>query len=69
MRFGISADFRNPPKWVRPSNELYADILKQIKLAEDLGFHKESSLHFQAKKILHKKSQIIDQKTGEENDV
>ena len=39
MRFGISADFRNPPKWMRPSNELYTDILKQIKLAEDLGFH------------------------------
>ena len=38
MRFGISADFRNPPKWMRPSNELYTDILKQIKLAEDLGF-------------------------------
>jgi len=39
MRFGISADFRNPLQWQRPSNELYQDLLKQIRLAEQLGFH------------------------------
>ncbi len=39
MRFGISADFRNPVQWIRPPNELYSDLLKQIQWAEELGYH------------------------------
>ncbi|MGB1885456.1 MAG: LLM class flavin-dependent oxidoreductase [Gammaproteobacteria bacterium] len=38
MRFGIGADFRNPAAWRRPFPDLYADLLGQIRAAEDLGF-------------------------------
>ena len=42
MRFGISADFRNPPNWIRSSTELYSALLKQIQWAEELGYHNVS---------------------------
>ena len=38
MRFGITADFRNPLQWRRPFVDLYRDILDQVRLAEDLGY-------------------------------
>jgi alkanesulfonate monooxygenase SsuD/methylene tetrahydromethanopterin reductase-like flavin-dependent oxidoreductase (luciferase family) len=38
MRFGIVADFRNPRRWYKPFPDLYADILAQIRIAEDLGY-------------------------------
>ncbi|MBE1604446.1 LLM class flavin-dependent oxidoreductase [Actinopolymorpha pittospori] len=38
MRFGLSADFRNPPEQARPSAEVFADIIDHLVWAESLGF-------------------------------
>jgi alkanesulfonate monooxygenase SsuD/methylene tetrahydromethanopterin reductase-like flavin-dependent oxidoreductase (luciferase family) len=38
MRFGLTAEFRNPPQWARPSAEVYADIIDHMVWAESLGF-------------------------------
>jgi len=38
MRFGITADFRNPRQWRRPYPDLYQDLFVQIKRAEELGY-------------------------------
>ncbi len=37
VRFGLWYDFRNPPQWWRPSEQLYGQILDQIVWAEELG--------------------------------
>ena len=38
IRFGLWYDFRNPPQWQRPIDELYARTLDHIVYAERLGF-------------------------------
>lgn len=38
MKFGFVEDFRNPPRWRRPSPDLYRTILDQIVRAEELGY-------------------------------
>lgn len=38
MKFGIWHDFRNPPRWHRPYDRLYAENLEQVAWAEELGF-------------------------------
>lgn len=38
MKFGLWYDFRNPPQWRRPYPDLYAQLLEQIRAAEDLGY-------------------------------
>lgn len=37
MKLGIYFDMRNPPKWGRPSAQLYGQTLEQIEEAETLG--------------------------------
>jgi alkanesulfonate monooxygenase SsuD/methylene tetrahydromethanopterin reductase-like flavin-dependent oxidoreductase (luciferase family) len=38
MNIGLMLTFRNPPQWRRPFPEFYADHLRQIQLAEKLGY-------------------------------
>jgi len=38
MKFGLWYDFRNPPRWRRPYDELYRESLEQIAWAESAGF-------------------------------
>src|SRR5262249_42474082 len=38
LRFGLWYDFRNPPAWKRPYDQLYGEILEQIAWAEQHGF-------------------------------
>jgi alkanesulfonate monooxygenase SsuD/methylene tetrahydromethanopterin reductase-like flavin-dependent oxidoreductase (luciferase family) len=38
LTFGYLYDFRNPPQWRRPTEELYADILDFIAWTETAGF-------------------------------
>lgn len=38
LKYGLTYDFRNPIPWQRPWNDLYEDLLKQIEIAEELGF-------------------------------
>ena len=38
MRFGLVYDFRNPAAWRKPWPEVYAGLLDQIALADDLGY-------------------------------
>lgn len=38
VRFGLWYDFRNPARWRRPFEQLYAQVLEQITWAEELGF-------------------------------
>jgi alkanesulfonate monooxygenase SsuD/methylene tetrahydromethanopterin reductase-like flavin-dependent oxidoreductase (luciferase family) len=38
MKFGLWYDFRNPPRWRRPYEELYRESLEQIAWAERAGF-------------------------------
>jgi alkanesulfonate monooxygenase SsuD/methylene tetrahydromethanopterin reductase-like flavin-dependent oxidoreductase (luciferase family) len=38
MKFGVMYDFRNPKQWRRPYTELYAAMLDQIAMLDDLGY-------------------------------
>ena len=38
MKFGIWHDFRNPPRWHLPYEQIYRENLEQIARAEELGF-------------------------------
>src|SRR5712692_2737235 len=38
LRFGLWYDFRNPPAWKRPYDQLYGEIFEQIAWAEQHGF-------------------------------
>ncbi|HEX3037149.1 MAG TPA: LLM class flavin-dependent oxidoreductase [Thermodesulfobacteriota bacterium] len=38
LRFGLWYDFRNPPRWRRPYDRIYEEILEQIAWAEQIGF-------------------------------
>ena len=38
LRFGMWYDFRNPPAWKRPYDELYGEIFDQIAWGEANGF-------------------------------
>lgn len=38
IEFEVRYDLRNPPKWRRPWNELYAHFLDQVQFAEEKGF-------------------------------
>lgn len=38
VTFGIHYNFRNPPQWARPWQDVYAETLEHIRLAEALGF-------------------------------
>lgn len=38
LRFGLFYDFRNPPAWKRPYDQLYGEIFAQIAWAEQHGF-------------------------------
>lgn len=38
MEIGLLYDFRNPPQWRIPTNELYAETLDHIQAMEELGF-------------------------------
>jgi alkanesulfonate monooxygenase SsuD/methylene tetrahydromethanopterin reductase-like flavin-dependent oxidoreductase (luciferase family) len=38
MRFGLTYDFRNPPKFQRNAADLYEQLIDQIVTAETLGF-------------------------------
>ena len=38
VRFGLWYDFRNPPQWRQPSDQLYGEILDQIVWGENNGF-------------------------------
>jgi alkanesulfonate monooxygenase SsuD/methylene tetrahydromethanopterin reductase-like flavin-dependent oxidoreductase (luciferase family) len=38
MRFGLVYDFRNPTQWRKPWSEVYEGLLRQIQLAEGLGY-------------------------------
>ena len=38
MRFGLLADFRNPPQRARSAAEVYADIIDHMVWAESIGF-------------------------------
>jgi alkanesulfonate monooxygenase SsuD/methylene tetrahydromethanopterin reductase-like flavin-dependent oxidoreductase (luciferase family) len=38
LSFGYLYDFRNPPEWRRPSEELYADVLDFVAWSEERGF-------------------------------
>ncbi len=38
LRFGMWYDFRNPPAWKRPYDELYGEIFDQIVWGEENGF-------------------------------
>ena len=38
LRFGLWYDFRNPPAWRRPFDQLYGEIFDQIVWGEQHGF-------------------------------
>ena len=38
MKFGVMYDFRNPKQWRRPYPELYAAMLDQATMLDDLGY-------------------------------
>src|SRR5438309_6441614 len=38
LRFGLWYDFRNPPAWKRPYDQLYSEIIDQIVWGEQHGF-------------------------------
>lgn len=38
LRFGLWYDFRNPPQWKRPYDQLYGEIIDQIVWGEQHGF-------------------------------
>ena len=38
LTFGYIYDFRNPPQWHRPSEQLYAEMLDLIAWSESAGF-------------------------------
>ncbi|MGH8011879.1 MAG: LLM class flavin-dependent oxidoreductase [Candidatus Binataceae bacterium] len=38
VRFGLWYDFRNPPQWRRPYDQLYGEILDQVAWADNHGF-------------------------------
>ncbi|MEE2777805.1 MAG: LLM class flavin-dependent oxidoreductase [Acidobacteriota bacterium] len=38
VRFGLAYDFRNPEQWRQPWGEVFAKLLRQIELAEEMGF-------------------------------
>ena len=38
LRFGLWYDFRNPPAWKRPYDQLYSEIFDQIAWGEQNGF-------------------------------
>ena len=38
IRFGMWYDFRNPPAWKRPYDQLYNEIIDQIVWGEQNGF-------------------------------
>jgi len=38
LRFGLWYDFRNPPQWKQPSDQLYGEIIDQIEWGEQHGF-------------------------------
>jgi probable F420-dependent oxidoreductase len=38
VRFGLWFDFRNPPQWRRPYDDIYAETIEQIAWAEGLGY-------------------------------
>ena len=38
VKFGLWYDFRNPPPWRRPYEDLYAEIFEQIAWGEQHGF-------------------------------
>lgn len=38
MNIGLMVPFRNPPQWHQPYAEFYAEQLRQIERAEDLGY-------------------------------
>jgi probable F420-dependent oxidoreductase len=38
VTFGVHYNFRNPPAWGRPWQDVYAETLDHIQCAEDLGF-------------------------------
>ena len=38
MKYGIWHDFRNPPRWRRPWDQVYRENLDQIEWAEGLGY-------------------------------
>jgi alkanesulfonate monooxygenase SsuD/methylene tetrahydromethanopterin reductase-like flavin-dependent oxidoreductase (luciferase family) len=39
LTFGYLYDFRNPPQWLRPWDEVYADVLDIVAWTEQAGFH------------------------------
>jgi probable F420-dependent oxidoreductase len=38
MNVGLLFSFRNPPRWRRPFTEFYAEQLRQVRRAEELGY-------------------------------
>ena len=38
MDFGLLFPFRNPPRWGKPFPQFYAEQLRQVRLAEELGY-------------------------------
>lgn len=38
IEFEVRYDLRNPPRWVRPWNEVYSHFLEQVHNADELGF-------------------------------
>jgi alkanesulfonate monooxygenase SsuD/methylene tetrahydromethanopterin reductase-like flavin-dependent oxidoreductase (luciferase family) len=38
LTFGYLYDFRNPPQWARPWQEVYAEILETVAWTEEVGF-------------------------------
>ena len=38
VRFGLWFDFRNPPQWRRPYEDVYAETIEQVVWAEGLGY-------------------------------
>ncbi|HKD67563.1 MAG TPA: LLM class flavin-dependent oxidoreductase [Candidatus Binataceae bacterium] len=38
LRFGLWFDFRNPPQWRRPYEDIYAEAIEQVVWAESQGF-------------------------------
>jgi len=38
MRFGVMYDFRNPKQWRRPYPELYAAMIDQVAMLDELGY-------------------------------
>ena len=38
MKFGVMYDFRNPKQWRRPYPELYAAMIDQAAMLDELGY-------------------------------